>query len=72
MKELIIFLAMVASGVLIGGFCWVYTLNTWLVYFGQLAVVEFWHGALIGLVPGLGQFGVVTAALTWITMLFIA
>ena len=29
-------------------------------------------GALIGIVPGLGQFSVITAVLTWILMMFLA
>ena len=56
---------------LIGGFCWPYTLNTWLVYFGKQPTVHFWQGALLGFVPWLGQASIPAAVVTWILMLFI-
>ncbi len=56
---------------LVGAFAWPYAINEWLVFAGRPAVVEPWHGALIGLVPGFGQAAAPTAVITWIAMLFL-
>lgn len=55
----------------IGAVLWPYTINTWLVYAGKPASIEWWMGGLIGLVPGLGQFSFPAAVITWIIMLFL-
>jgi hypothetical protein len=57
-----------------GIFVWPYTINTWLVYFGKVAQVLWWHGFLIGLVLGftkLKYLGIVMALVTWIAMMFL-
>lgn len=69
--ELLI-LFMLIIGPVIGALCWPYTINTWLVYAGKTPAIVWWQGALIGIVPGLGQFSVITAVLTWILMMFLA
>jgi len=56
----------------LGAFLWPYTINTWLVYAGKPPGIEWWHGGLIGIVPGLGQLGIPGAVLTWVAMLFLA
>ena len=68
---MMMFAVVILIGVLIGGFCWPYAINHWLDYFGKTAHVAFWQGALLGLVPGIGHFGIVAAVLTWIVALFI-
>lgn len=55
----------------IGAICWPYTINTWLVLLGKTAVITWWQGALLGLVPGLGQAGIPLAVGTYIATLFI-
>lgn len=55
----------------IGAFVWPYTINAWLVFFGKPPGVLWWHGALLGLVPGLGQFAAPLAIMTWVLMLFL-
>lgn len=55
----------------VGAILWPYTINTWLVYAGKPPGIEWWMGGLIGFVPGLGQFSIPAAVLTWITMLFL-
>ena len=57
--------------VALGAVCWPYTINTWLVFADRPPTVLWWHGALMGLVPGLGQLAILTAIATWIIMLFI-
>lgn len=59
-------------GPIIGAICWPYTLNTWLEYAGKEPAVEWWHGALLGLVPGVGHLALPGVVLTWILMLFLA
>ena len=54
-----------------GALLWTYAINTWLVYTGKEAVVEWWMGGLLGLVPVVGQFSIPAAVLTWIIMLFL-
>jgi hypothetical protein len=39
----------------VGGFCWTYSINSWLGFFHKTPAVKFWQGALIGFVPVLGQ-----------------
>ena len=56
----------------IGSICWPYTLNTWLLFFNKPANVVWWHGALLGFVPYLGQASIPAAVITWILMLFLA
>lgn len=56
---------------LIGGFLWTYVINTWLVYFGYVPVLLFWHGFLIGIIPKIGQLSIVCSIITFITMLIL-
>lgn len=65
----IIFILLISM--LIGGFCWTYSINTWLHFFGKAPAVRFYQGALIGLIPVLGQVSLPVAVITWIVTLFI-
>ena len=67
---LVLLLVFIMSSI-IGAFCWTYTLNTWLVFFGKTAKVMWWQGALLGFVPYLGQLSIGAAVITWIFMLFV-
>jgi hypothetical protein len=66
----IIVIALIISAV-IGSFCWTYSINAWLVFFGKSPVLTWWQGALIGFVPYVGQASIPVAAITWILMLFL-
>lgn len=48
-----------------------YMINFWLEYAHKEPVVAWWHGILIGFVPGLGQLSIPGAVLTWIISLFL-
>lgn len=61
----------IVLGVVLGAFLWPYTINTWLEYFGKEASVIWWQGALLGLVPVVGQATIPVAVITWILMLFL-
>lgn len=67
---MIVFIVLFLSA-LVGGFCWAYSINTVLTWFGRAAIVKFWQGALIGLVPGLGQASLPVAVVIWVISLFI-
>ncbi len=56
----------------VGAFCWPYTVNTWLAYAESSNRMLWWHGALMGLVPGVGQACIPAAVVTWIAMLFLS
>lgn len=56
---------------IIGGFCWPYTVNTWLVFFDKEPIMVFWQGAVMGLVPLVGQTSLPVAVITWVLMLFL-
>ena len=58
------------SGI-VGAFCWPYTLNSWLVFAGKPPAILWWHGFLLGYVPGLGQMSIPAAVITWILMMFL-
>ena len=70
--HLIVFLIALLIGGIVGAICWPYTINTWLVYCHRLPIILWWHGALMGFVPGLGQLSIPLSVLTWIIMMFIA
>lgn len=69
--SLIVIVILLVISAVIGGFLWPYTLNAWLVYAGKAAVVKFWHGALLGFCPWIGQLSIPLAVITWIAMLFL-
>lgn len=51
----------------VGGFLWPYTINSWLVYNHKEAVIVFWQGALLGLITG--RYMLIAAIITWILMM---
>ncbi len=55
----------------IGAVAWPYVINTWLVFFYREPIVVWWQGALLGLIPGLGQITFAAVVVTWVTMLFL-
>lgn len=56
---------------MIGALVWPYVINSWLEFFGKVAVVVWWQGILIGFCPYIGQLGIPAAVITFILMLFI-
>lgn len=58
------------SGI-IGMFCWPYSLNSWLVFFGKVPSIVWYHGFLLGILPVFGQASIPIAIITWILMMFI-
>lgn len=66
----IVLIIILLISMLIGGFVWPYTINTWLVYFGKQPSVMFWHGILLGICPVVGQFSIPLAVITWIASMF--
>lgn len=55
---------------LIGALTWPWLLNTALGLVGKKAVVLWWQGGLIGMVPGFNYAGLVCCVLVWIATLF--
>lgn len=53
----------------IGALCWPYALNEWLLFLGKPPSVVWWHGALLGLTPFIGQLSSPAAVVTWVLML---
>ena len=66
-----VILIFVLIGMFIGGACIDYTVSTWLVYAGKPNNFYYWHGCLLGMVPGVGQLAIPAAAITWILTFFI-
>lgn len=58
------------SGI-VNAFAVPYAINSWLLYFGKSAVVTWWHGFLVGIIPVIGEMTVIIAVLTWVIMLFL-
>ena len=69
MKSLLFIVVIIT--VIINSITFPYAINEWLIYFHKTPSVVWWHGALIGFVPGIGQLGITIAVLTWIIMLFL-
>ena len=65
---LVVFLSIFAA---IGALCWPYTINSWLVFFDKAPSVVWWHGALLGFCPFIGQASIPAVVVTWILMLFL-
>jgi len=55
----------------VGAFCWPYTINSWLSFADKPQTIVWWQGALLGLVPWLGQASIPAAVITWVLMLFL-
>ena len=55
----------------IGGFCWEYTINTWLEYNDSPNRIEFWQAGLLGFCPLVGQLSIPAAAITFVLQLFL-
>ena len=60
-----------ALSALVGAYAWPYAINEWLMFAGKPPTVLPWHGALIGLVPAVGQMSLPAVVITWIAMLFL-
>lgn len=56
---------------IIGGFLWPYAINEWLVFFGQVPAVEFWHGMILGVCPYIGQMSLPAVIITFIAMIIL-
>ena len=56
-------------GAIFGFLLWPYTINTWLVFLGKPAMVVWWQGMILGIIPGIGTIGVISAFITWILFL---
>jgi len=56
----------------IGGFLWPYTVNSWLEVAGKDPCLTYWHGFLMGMVPGVGQLFIPAAFITFVCMLFVS
>ena len=67
---LVLVVLLTISGV-IGAICRPYTINSWLEYAGHEPGLLWWHGFLMGYVPGLGQASLPAAVLTWVLMMFL-
>lgn len=64
-------LGILAIGFVLGGLCFKYVINFWLGVAGQPADFSFIAGALIGLIPGLGEMALLFAGITYIASFFI-
>ena len=56
---------------IIGGFCFPYAINSWLVFFGKAPTVVFWQGFILGICPYVGQASIPVAVITFIAMLIL-
>ena len=69
---MLIALAMtLVANFIIGAIFWPWVLNTLLVFAGKPAVVLWWQGGLLGMVPGFAYLGIIGAICVWIFMLFV-
>jgi len=63
--------AFLVLGVVLSMWLVPYNINTWLGWAGKPPAVKAWHGALIGLVPAIGEILVPISVLTWVVGLFL-
>jgi len=55
----------------VGGWLWPYCIESWATYFDKVVVVQWWKGALMGCVPGMGIACVPVSFITFIAMMFL-
>jgi hypothetical protein len=67
----LVFLGVMIICAVIGAYLWPYTLNTWLIFLHKAPKIVWWHGALLGFCPIIGQLTIPAAVITWILMLFL-
>lgn len=58
--------------IVVCGYCWEYTLDTWLAYAGKPSDFPLWGGFLLTFVPVIGQLAILWAVGTWIAMMFLS
>lgn len=63
-------LALIVAIVAACGWCWEYTVDSWLTYSNSPKDFPYWAGCLCALVPGLGQLSLAAALITWILLTF--
>lgn len=68
---LILWGGLLALSGIVGGFCWPYGINSWLVYLDKPPALGFWGGFLLGCLPVAGQCSIPLALITWVLMLFL-
>lgn len=64
------FFFILVSGI-IGAYLWPYSINSWLIFLAKPAKVLWWHGFILGIIPGIGAMSIPFAVITWIAMLFL-
>ena len=47
-----------------------YAVNTWLEFFGKDPTFVWWYGALLGIIPTIGQWSVLAAIITIVASFF--
>jgi hypothetical protein len=67
----LLILLVLGLSIIINSLTFPYAINTWLMFFNKQPQVLWYHGAILGVVPIIGQLGIIIAALTWIAMLFL-
>ena len=68
----IIWIIVMTVSAIIGAFLWPYSINTWLIYFHKPPVFQWYYGAILGFIPGIGQLTIPIAVITWIAMMFLS
>lgn len=53
---------------ILGGILWPYTINSWSAFFGKDIMMSFWQGAILGVIPGIGSFSLLAAAITFVIL----
>ena len=56
---------------IVGMFCWPYVINSWLIFAGKTAIIVWWQGFLLGMLPVFGKFSIPAAIATWILLMFL-
>lgn len=68
----LLILSLIPIFIVVCGYCWEYTLDTWLAYAGKPNDFPLWGGCLLSIVPVLGQLAIPGAIGTWIAMMFLS
>ena len=64
----IVLTILLAVHVLLGGWLVPYTANSWLAYAGSSARLVWWHGAVLGCIPGVVEVAIPASVVTVVLM----
>ena len=68
---IVLMIILIVVGIWVQAWCWDYSISFWLHWAGKPDVFCMWHGAILTIVPGIGQCAIPVAGATFIASFFV-